>query len=338
MSRPWLSILIPVYNTRHYIRECLGSIQLQWESDIEVLILDDCSTDDSLSLLRKEKQQNFPQLKIVNHYENKGLSAARNTLLEHSQGEYIWFLDSDDYLLPEAIPSLKRVIQEYRCDCVLFDYRVVEDSVEGEVKTPQSNRYISTFPSATKTKMTDSEALLVGMLKKRRFQAWTRVVKKCVWEKGVRFPKGRYFEDVFTTPRLAFHVKSYVYRAQAWVAYRDRAGSIVRTPSLGKIEDLLAGPVDMLSEWELNGRHLKSASRFDYYAFCGTNFINAMKLLKATNQNSLAERARFRKKLFDNFGFGPWHLCGLYIRNFRLLSLIRLLRHLYSRTGYQRDA
>jgi hypothetical protein len=95
---PWLSILVPVYNVRPYIEECLASIigQIVSVSGVELILLDDTSTDGSGDLCCQMAAGIDADVRVMRHDENRGISAARNSMLEEARGEYIWFIDADD--------------------------------------------------------------------------------------------------------------------------------------------------------------------------------------------------------------------------------------------------
>ena len=93
---PKVSVIIPVYNTEKYLRKCLNSVCNQTLSDIEIICIDDCSTDNSLNIL-KEYSSKDERIKLIEFKENKGAAVARNTGIDEAKGEYIGFIDSDDY-------------------------------------------------------------------------------------------------------------------------------------------------------------------------------------------------------------------------------------------------
>ena len=93
---PKVSVIIPVYNTEKYLEKCLDSVCNQTLSDIEIICVDDCSTDNSLNIL-KEYAQKDNRIKLIEFKENKGAAAARNEGIKAATGEYIGFIDSDDY-------------------------------------------------------------------------------------------------------------------------------------------------------------------------------------------------------------------------------------------------
>lgn len=116
-----LSIIIPVYNTQAYLRECLDSIFTQDYHDCEVICVNDGSSDDSLDILT-EYQCHYPNNMVVLTQPNQGQSVARNTALDIATGEYIVFFDSDDYLFPNAIETITSLATEFpQCDIIYVD-------------------------------------------------------------------------------------------------------------------------------------------------------------------------------------------------------------------------
>ena len=120
MSAPKVSVIVPVYNVEQYIKRCINSIYAQIYAAHEVICVNDGSTDGSLEVLQR-LAIGHPSLKIINQ-ANKGLGGARNTGVEHATGDYIWFVDSDDWIEPDSLSSLARLIIENPYpDIVLFD-------------------------------------------------------------------------------------------------------------------------------------------------------------------------------------------------------------------------
>lgn len=110
-----VSIIIPIFNVERYINECIDSVINQTLTDIEIICIDDGSTDNSLNLV---KEYSDSRIKIISQ-ENKGLAASRNVGIEHANGEYITFLDSDDYLRLDALEKLYAVCQENSLDIAI---------------------------------------------------------------------------------------------------------------------------------------------------------------------------------------------------------------------------
>lgn len=115
---PKVSVIVPVYNVEKLLGRCLNSILSQTLSDIEVICVDDCSPDNSIDILRKYGQQD-PRVKVLRHTENKRQGGARNTGLDIAQGEYVGFVDSDDYLDADFYEKLYVAAKEADADLAI---------------------------------------------------------------------------------------------------------------------------------------------------------------------------------------------------------------------------
>lgn len=115
---PAVSVIIPVYNVEDYLRECLDSVCNQTLNDIEIICIDDGSTDSSLDILN-EYAKNDERIRIITQ-ENKGPSSARNTGFDNAKGKYVYCMDSDDYIELEALEKLYDIAEDKSIDCVMF--------------------------------------------------------------------------------------------------------------------------------------------------------------------------------------------------------------------------
>ncbi len=115
---PFVSVVIPVYNVFSYLEDCLNSVIHQSYTNLEILCIDDCSTDGSIEIIK-----NFailePKIRLISHQKNLGLGAARNTGIELARGDYIYFLDSDDYIKTDTIEKLIQRALETDADVVV---------------------------------------------------------------------------------------------------------------------------------------------------------------------------------------------------------------------------
>ena len=127
----WLSIIIPVYNGEKYIERAIKSILNQDATGIEIIIIDDGSKDKSYSICERFAKK-FKQIKLI-HSENKGVSYARNTGIKEAKGEWITFLDADDYLLDSAIAIMKESAS-MKDDLIIFNYRKDTDTIQHNTK------------------------------------------------------------------------------------------------------------------------------------------------------------------------------------------------------------
>ncbi len=126
-----ISVLIPVYNVEKYLRETLASVTTQGLKDIEIIAVDNKSTDGSLALLRAIAEQE-PRLRVIALPENGGVRASRGAALEAARGRYVYFLDADDLLEPDILAQAFAAAEAGRCDVLQFGHREFRDS-DGEI-------------------------------------------------------------------------------------------------------------------------------------------------------------------------------------------------------------
>ena len=244
LDRPWLSVLIPVYNVEAYLQDCVDSVIAQAAAGIEVLLLDDAATDASPALMRIIAAENPGVVRLIAHPQNRGLAAARNTLVTQARGSYVWFLDSDDLLLPGAIAALESVIKAHAPDLVLCDFAYVRERQRLKHRL-RGEGHQRTFDFPMKLPSQDRAKLLEGLLSRGELHAWSKIARRHVWQQAP-FPDGRFFEDMPTIPALIKATNSFIYVCQPWVGYRQRAGSILSQYNALKLQHLL------LSVTELN--------------------------------------------------------------------------------------
>lgn len=132
LNLPKVSVIVPVYNVEDYLNECIDSLINQTLDDIEIICVDDGSTDSSAEILRGYEDE---RIKIITH-ENGGLSVARNTGLEHVSGEYIYFLDSDDILCENALEIMYNTSQEKSLDMLIFKLINFDDDTKEKFSSP----------------------------------------------------------------------------------------------------------------------------------------------------------------------------------------------------------
>jgi glycosyltransferase involved in cell wall biosynthesis len=268
LPSPGLSILLPVYNVAPYVQACVESILSQIPAQgVEVLLLDDGSTDESGRICSSLAAAHPASLRVLVHDRNRGLSAARNTLLEAATGHYIWFVDSDDIMLPGAIPALQAVIDTHEPDLILCDLR-------------RLGRDISTFSGPERSLVTDRNALMKGVFAAGRLYAWSRISRRELWSDDLRFPVGQNFEDIVVTPRLCLRARSFYHVPEPWIEYRVREGSITASVSRTQSNfdehrnrELATAVREMLSEPKLWSPDISPATRDRISAFSAKKFV-----------------------------------------------------------------
>lgn len=142
-----ISIIIPAYNVASYITRCLNSIERQdYQGEIECIVVDDCSTDDSNQIIYKyinAHKVSHISYKLINHKENKGVSVARNTALDVATGEYVYFIDGDDYLHSNALSLLANQVELHPgIDIVMGTFDNNDSLLYRDVELYKRNQYI----------------------------------------------------------------------------------------------------------------------------------------------------------------------------------------------------
>lgn len=324
-SRYWLSILIPVYNVEDYVAECLASIVAQADERIEIIALDDCSTDNSKKIIYNFSAKSSTPIHILNHDYNQGLSAARNSMLEVAQGDYVWFVDSDDLLDAGAIQQLKTIVDAHSPDLVMCDFRVLRERQTLKHKWRGENHRTS-FVGESNKLLNNSTALFYGLYKKGELHTWSKISKRSLWGDDLRFPVGRYMEDMVTTPRLALRVKTFYYCPHVWVAYRQRAGSILTTPSTQKIDDSAAGCAGVLEAWLTQHPTLSSSIRLAFSHYCArTHYVVMRDLQRLKPLEFHQHKESYRQQLFSNIHWNKFELCWEYTKRGLFSRLLRFL-------------
>jgi len=229
--KPEVSIIMPVYNVEPYLGTCLDALRRQTYANIEILCIDDASTDGSPEILA-EAARHDARIKIIRHSANRGLSAARNTGINTAAAPWILFVDSDDLVSERICERTLAATQSTGADVVFFAHTAVQD---GEPLPPE--------PPAAEAQPADRRALL-----RRPAFAWTKLIRtELLRTKDIKFPDGLCFEDVPVHWRLALESSRPVFLDEALVWYRQRAGSITYRTDWSRADGIIIH--DQLGVW-----------------------------------------------------------------------------------------
>ena len=213
------SVIIPVYNVAKYLDECVNNVITQSYSDLEILLVDDGSTDESGTLCDAWAKKDS-RIHVI-HKENGGLSDARNVGVAAATGEYVLFLDSDDFWDdPCAVERLAARVQQSRADVVNFSYKKFEEG--SEQKTPYFQNMIEMPLGLSK------EEQLQFLSEHRVYiaSACNKLIKRSLLDKTMLFKKGVYSEDIEWCARLLAKAQSMDFVCEDFYCYRQRSGSI----------------------------------------------------------------------------------------------------------------
>lgn len=249
-----VSIIVPFYNVEGYMEKCLDSLVNQTLDDIEIILVNDGSKDRSIDIAKKYIKE-YPKKIVYLEKENGGLSDSRNFALPHAKGEYIAFLDSDDYVEKNMYEEMYNLAIKDNSDLVECDF-------------------YWEYPDKRKE---DIGKLYNGkeeMLEKIRVVAWNKLIKREILEKSkVEFPKGFRYEDVEFTYKLIPYIEKVSFIKKPFVHYVQRQGSISNTQNerTKEIFQVLEHVIDYYKENNIYEKY-KTVLEYVYirYAFCSS--------------------------------------------------------------------
>lgn len=229
-----ISVIVPVYNVEKYIRKCIESVLNQTFQDFELILVDDGTKDKSGEICDAYAQKD-PRIKVI-HQENKGLSGARNTGLKKAEGEFLAFIDSDDFILNTYLQTLYECAVLYEADAAVCSYQYVWMKAEQKPGTGESCPYVS---KTSKRKREMEKALqvytgreaaekIVRYNERRMTVAWGKLYRKNL-KQMLFFPEGKTHEDEFVIYRALYRAQRVVVSDRRLYCYLQREESIMNS-------------------------------------------------------------------------------------------------------------
>lgn len=210
-----ISVIVPVFNVEPYLRQCVDSIINQSYADLEILLIDDGSPD-QCGVICDEYAAKDDRVRVF-HTENRGLSAARNEGLREANGEYIAFIDSDDWIEPDMYEVLLKRLEETGADISVCGYDVVSDRKATEWR-PKEKDYST------------SEAWSALLSEKINNNAWNKLFRREIFQsiayEGSIFPEGKNYEDISVMHRIVAEARNVATVEKPLYHYRMRPDSI----------------------------------------------------------------------------------------------------------------
>lgn len=245
---PAISVIVPVYRVEKYLEECLVSILKQSFRDLELILIDDGSPDNS-GIICERYAQLDKRIRVI-HQKNGGHSAARNTGLDIAQGKYISFIDSDDIVPDWMLAELYHVITKYNLDMVKGRHQRFTDSIE---KTDQYDSQVYVM---------DTEQAIENFLdephssdKKINVAVWDGLYKRELFN-DIRFPLGLIYEDGYVTPQILLKADKIAVYNKIIYFYR-------RNPNGTMAQGITKHSLQSLNDWEF--LHYLITDRFPQY-------------------------------------------------------------------------
>ena len=270
MKKKLLSVIIPVYNVEQYLKRCLDSVVAQSLQEIEIIIVNDGSTDSSEEICEEYAKQDSRIVMI--HQNNQGISAARNAGINAASTEYLMFVDSDDWVVPEFCQCAYEAIVKKDADLILFDFYSVN----------QAKMWIQTDLKEDIIDLSKDEAMTY-LIEKIGNNAWNKIYSAKLFQ-NLKFPVGRNYEDIGTVCFLVEKAEKIGYLNKALYYYCYREKSISKRPSKKSLEDR----IEMLyKQWMFMESHNYSVKRTVYGRLLNTTifYLLSYGLIKEKNKN-----------------------------------------------------
>lgn len=266
---PKVSLIIPVYNVENYIEKCLNSVVNQTLKDMEVIIVNDGSKDSSKQKIEKYLKK-YPRIKYLEK-ENGGLSDARNYGMQYATGEYIAFLDSDDYVEETMYEEMYNVAQKEAADMVECNF-------------------IWEYPDKKREDIGAVYNSKREMVEKARVVAWNKLIKRELLEKTcVKFPIGLRYEDVEFFYKLVPYLEKVSFVKKCFVHYIQRGNSIANTQNI-RTKEIFTVLQNVISYYRENGFYdeYKNELEFIYVRFLLCSSLKRICKIQNKEERNLA--------------------------------------------------
>ena len=269
-----VSVIVPFYNVENYIEKCLETLVNQTLENIEIILVNDGSKDRSKIIVDKFLKQ-YPEKIVYLEKENGGLSDARNYAIPYAKGEYIAFLDSDDYVEKTMYKDMYELAKKENSDMVECDF-YWEYPDKNQIKEDKGVIY-----NGKKE-----------MIEKVRVVAWNKLIKKEVLEKSkVLFPKGLRYEDVEFTYKLVPYLEKVSFLKKPCVHYIQREGSISNNQN-ERNKEIFQVLDNVIGFYKENNLYDEYKDELEYiyvrYAFC-SSLLRIVKIKDESTQSKLLE-------------------------------------------------
>ena len=313
-----LSIIVPIYNVAPYLRKCVDSLLAQDISDYEIILVDDGSTDNSGAIadeisdaFRLSPLASRLQLRVI-HQPNAGLSEARNTGTRAAKGEYIMFVDSDDYLQPNVLRTLMEQIERDNLDVLRFRYQNVRESGEAFAPYKDMTNYNDYSPAPT-----DGLTFLNERMGNQCY-AWQFILRSKLCQEEI-FTPSIYFEDTDWTPRMLLRADRVASTELVVYNYLWREGSITLSQKdIQKQHKQLLDKIDLLRK--LNGWGNQVANRSWFDGMISGLMVNIVGIIAST---FYAERKKYVQqiKAMHLLPLSTYHIAPRAQRKVKLINV-----------------
>lgn len=282
------SIIVPVYNVEKYLPRCLDSVLDQEFDDYEIIAVDDESPDNSIDILN-EYQKKTEKLKIIRQ-KNKGLGGARNTGIKEAAGEYLIFLDSDDYISPKMLSSLNEYLKKEDLDILAFDCERVTESGQTIEKVSVKD-YQDQYTSLNAKQYLLFEP--TSCVKTYRRTLYT--------EHRIEFPEKLWYEDLATTLKLSAYATKIGYLKEVFYYYVQQPNSITHSTNTERMMEIITAYDSVIQFYKQNDKFEEFYTELEWNCALHVLYYSAFRLLMAgMNLKQMKQLYQYSKQIFPN--------------------------------------
>lgn len=310
-----VSVVVPIYNVEKYLIHCVQTIQHQSYKNIEIILVDDGSPDNCGRICDEFAKQD-QRVKAI-HKQNGGLSDARNAGIDIAAGDYITFIDSDDFIMPDMIETLMNLITDKNTDIAQCNYtRRQDDHIEKIKQDPDLKNQCKVY----------SENRMLAYLKDNKIMtmAWGKIYKMSLFH-NIKFPVERLHEDVFTTYKLVHEANSVAVTDYVGYIYRMNDNSITTSKFTPKKLDIVYGKIEQ-SEFIVRNYPELSKQAYSGIVYACNQCLLQMARCK---YNSETEDT-FLQKLYRQYG--KYYLCDNVSFMGKIVVMLAMINEHFAKT------
>ena len=318
-----ISVIVPVYNVERYLSKCIDSLINQTYKNIEVLLIDDGSTDNSGNIC-DEYQKKDNRISVY-HKKNGGLSSARNFGISKAKGEFLCFIDSDDYIDNNMIGLLYYGCVNNQVDISWCDKIIEYDKRVGYKKTIYTKPYLMTTEEAFANILLNDPSVCDKMFNRKLF-------------KDVKFPEGKLFEDIITVNHLIYQCDKIYHVGEACYHYLQRENSIVhKTFDLKKLDYIKNAGLLKAYVYD-NFPNLKEVADSYYILTISTVICDMYKYRKKFHKeyiNLINEMKENRRLILNNKYIPSYKKVMCILISFGFINLVNVLKKIRNLVKYR---
>ncbi len=309
---PKASVIVPVYNVEGYLKKCVRSILGQTERDFELLLIDDGSTDGCGALCDRLAGED-PRIRVI-HQKNRGLGGARNTGIDQAAGEWLLFVDSDDWIEPDTLEKSLKAGESQGADLALFGFRSVNEAGE-TVETFRED-----LPKNTALKIAEHKEIYLTAP-----CAWNKLYRAELFARtGVRYPPRVWYEDIRTTLKLFLAADKAVFLDDLCYNYLLRAGSITKNLNADRNAEILEAFDDILGYFREQKKFEEYRDELCYLTLFHAYLTASVRVLRIDRRHPLLPRfAAYLRERFPDYRKNKY----LYKLGRKRKLLLALLEH-----------